>query len=169
MNILLALQQLLALVEKGTRPLARAHRLTPEDLLVLAWLRANGAMELSQLARSCGRSRQNLHRTLLRLERAELALAMRPDRELMNTRIDRWAITDKGYHRFVEVERDLIALERRLFSTGDNAEDVLRFLNRVAAEVARATAPPCHREAHTSHFSRLLDDRLPPVARERTT
>jgi hypothetical protein len=85
MNILLALQQLLALVEKGTRPLARAHRLTPEDLLVLAWLRANGAMELSQFARSCGRSRQNLHRTLLRLERAELALAMRPDRELMNT------------------------------------------------------------------------------------
>lgn len=169
MHILLALQQLLALVEKGTRPLARAHRLTPEDLLVLAWLRANGAMELTQLARSCGRSRQNLHRTLLRPERAELALAMRPDRELMNTRIDRWAITDKGFHRFVEAERDLAALETGLFSTGDNAADVLRFLKRVAAEVARATAPPGHREDHISHFSRLLDDRLPPVASERTT
>jgi DNA-binding MarR family transcriptional regulator len=72
MKTVLVLHQLLVIIEREARPIARQFGLTPEDVLILGWLVDHDATRGSLIADRLGRSRQSVQRSLERLERDAL-------------------------------------------------------------------------------------------------
>ncbi len=161
MQVIFAMQQLLSLIEKRIRPFSRAHGLSPEDCLLLAWLQRTGSNELHALARRTGRKKQSLRRGLQRLEaRGLVSSCLEDDRD----RIASWAITSEGRRHATEIAAIFHRIESRLFGTAEGKAQMVRHLDTLASEIAWVTGPVDQRDLEVSHFCPVLDQTLPPLA-----
>jgi DNA-binding MarR family transcriptional regulator len=139
MKIFLNMQRLLALIERRLRPLARRHRMTTQDMVLMAWLVADSGLGGAELASKSGRSRQNTQRALHRLQRRGLVA---PNVHDDLDRVIGWRVTEEGSTEWKRITEEYHRLEERFFGGRENRDGVVRFLERVQDEVVEATRPP---------------------------
>lgn len=111
MKTVLVLHQLLAVIDREMRPIARKVGLTPDDVLIIAWLVDHEATSGSLIADRLGRARQNTQRSLQRLERE--GLVQRYEHSITG-KTAAWALTEAGHARWRSLEYAFDEQERLL-------------------------------------------------------
>jgi DNA-binding MarR family transcriptional regulator len=134
MRVLVALGQLLRVVDEAVRKELRETGLSPVDLEALAWLYDRPGVTGASISEKTGRTRQNIQRTLESLERRDLV--MRYD-SVVNHRTVGWGLTDRGREAAERAVRRLQWLEQGFHN--HLYLDVARLMQGIgfACEVAR--------------------------------
>lgn len=141
MHAILAIHQLLSVIEGRLRALARPHGFRSEDLAVMGLVYANsiaanaGAINASLLAERVGRSRQSVHLTLARLARAGLVECWKHD----NGWVGGWDPTEKGMRAWGRLLERLEELECVVFKSEDERRAAVEFVACVRSGVVRGT------------------------------
>lgn len=132
---LAAVQGVLSVIESNLRKVMRHTRLVPSDLPVIAMLVANRSMTGSLLADRLGRQRQNVQVTLARLQRDELVDSWKDD----DGRVGGWSVSDKGFEKWMWVQKELARIETQAFGSVEKAKEMLQYLDWLRDQVERAT------------------------------
>jgi|GEM_PF-4930301 DNA-binding MarR family transcriptional regulator len=116
----------LAMVEQGT---------SLDDVMLLAWLRQDGSLKCSRLADRLRRPRQNVQRSLERLESRGLVERIDHREQTVG-----WTLTRRGEETFERADRWFGVQERALDSNGVKPEEFVKWLRmymQVVLDVAR--------------------------------
>lgn len=138
MKTVLVLHQLLAIIDREMRPIARKVGLTPDDVLIIAWLVDHEATSSSLLADRLGRARQNTQRSLQRLERE--GLVQRYEHSITG-KTAAWALTEAGHARWRSLEFAFSEQERLLADV--EPRRLVDLLERAARELVIASQNIC--------------------------
>lgn len=141
MNSILAMLQLLEVIQGRLRPVVRAYGFTVEDLPVMALVFVNArgpdttALSASLIAEHIGRSRQGVDQALRRLERAGLIDCWKRD----NGWVGGWEPTQKGNTAWSRVVGHLFDLEELVFRTPSQRKDAVTYLGAIRRSVEDGT------------------------------
>ncbi len=133
MRRMLVFRQLSAVLDDKLAEVTRGANLTPQDVLVFAWMEQKPGISGSNIARLVGRKRQNTQASLERLERRGLVQkfpASYADRNVG------WGMTDKGAELWGELVRDFRLQDAMLERYGvtdkvlDGLEELITRLTR---------------------------------------
>ena len=72
MQLMLAVRQLAGVIDVMAGRITRQFGLTPHDVLVLGWMAERPGISGTLIAQFLGRTRQSVHRSLVRLEFRDL-------------------------------------------------------------------------------------------------
>lgn len=107
----MAAKQALTAIDQVTRGWGRELGLDESGVMVLMLMGERGELPEWELAKLCGRKRQQVHRSLKRMERREL---LRPAERSRKGRATRWTFTDRGIELWRCLERAVAAWEATL-------------------------------------------------------
>ncbi len=142
MRVVIAMGQLLRVVDEAVRRELRDTGLSPVDLEALAWLFERPGVSGTTISERTGRTRQNIQRTLESLEKRELV--SRYDSVITHRTVG-WGLTERGRRATERAVRSLGWLERGLHN--HLYLDVARLMQCLgfACEVARGLPFPARR------------------------
>lgn len=110
-NRVLAMRQVVSVVDRRLRQVAKEAGLTLDGALVLAWMVDRPGLRLARIAEGLGRSRANVLRTLRQLEARELARGLPCP---ITGKTVGWTTTAEGAARFQKLENWARAVDSRL-------------------------------------------------------
>ncbi|MDP1823147.1 MAG: MarR family winged helix-turn-helix transcriptional regulator [Archangium sp.] len=138
MKTMLVLRQLAAVLDQKLVTVTRARKLTPHDLLVLAWMEQKPGISGSLLAHRVGRKRQNIQASLERLEQRGLAEKYAGS---YRGRSVGWGLTNRGASLWAELATGFQVQEDMLASCGVTPA-LINALEGLITRMARSQAQP---------------------------
>lgn len=136
--MMLVMRQLSAVLDHQLLKVTRRVRLTPHEALVLAWLVEKPGLPAFTIAWYLGRSRQNVQRSLERLEDRELVERYS---SLVRDCTAGWGLTERGRTLFAELEHGFHLQDQELERKGVRLRDWVNSLNELL--VATRRPEPC--------------------------
>ena len=132
MTTALVIRQLSSLLDEMLIRETRHCRLTPQDALVMACMVHTPGINAADLAFRLGRKRQNVQRTLERLE--DRFMVERHESEVRG-RTSGWSLSDHGWEIWEHLERCFKLQDIRLKARGVDLERLLDSLEALMCEV----------------------------------
>lgn len=137
MRTMLVLRQLAAVLDQKLVAVTRGMKLTPHDVVVMAWLEQRPGISGSQLAYRVGRTRQNIQQSLERLERRGFTERYAGS---YRGRSVGWGLTKRGSERWVQIVGCFRVQETMLEGCGVT-EHLIRALEDLIKHMVRTPVP----------------------------
>jgi DNA-binding MarR family transcriptional regulator len=137
MRTVLVMRQLAAVLDELLLSVTRRARLTPHELLVLAWIAQKPGIGVGSVARCIGRKRQSVQRTLERFEERKLVERFQ---SCVRDRTSGWGLTNKGQEFWGRLAVELRAQDERLHKTGLMTHEHLKYLERLMRDLQRQSS-----------------------------
>ncbi|MDP1825555.1 MAG: MarR family winged helix-turn-helix transcriptional regulator [Archangium sp.] len=117
--------------------MTRRARLTPHELLVLAWIAQKPGIGVGSVARCLGRKRQSVQRTLERLEKRKLVERFQ---SCVRDRTSGWGLTKKGDEFWAQLAVELREQDERLHRSGLMTQEHLKALEKLMKDLKQHSA-----------------------------
>ena len=137
MQTMLVMMQLTSALDRHLSKVTRSAGLTAHDALILGCLADRPGIPASQVASKASRSRQNLQRSLERLE--ERGFVERCE-SCIRKRAAGWALTETGQGLWAEIGRGFASQERELTHRGLVTRNYLDAVKHLTFELLKPKA-----------------------------
>lgn len=137
MRTMLVLLQMTSVMNELSARITRRFGLTPHDVLVIAWMLERPGISATDSAARVNRARQNVQRTLERLERRGL---VERRESVIRDRTSGWSVTEQGEAIWAELERVFSAHEGAFKHRGVPATQFVDALAELARGIKETTS-----------------------------
>lgn len=137
MRTVLVMRQLAAVLDDLLLSVIRRARLTPNELLVLAWIAQKPGIGVGSVARCIARKRQSVQRTLERLEKRKLVERFQ---SCVRDRTSGWGLTNKGEEFWGRLAAALREQDERLHKSGLMTHEHLKYLEKLMKDLREHSA-----------------------------
>lgn len=137
MRTVLVMRQLAAVLDELLLSVTRRARLTPHELLVLAWIAQKPGIGVGTVASCIGRKRQSVQRTLEKFEQRKLVERFQ---SCVRDRTSGWGLTNKGEEFWGRLAAELREQDERLHRSGLMTHEHLKYLERLMRDLRRQSS-----------------------------